>query len=249
MESDETLLKRRFTELAERSANSGIYTFTEFLAPAEKSILEKTVHGIPYGFFGGYDSAEKEIAYFGSLEICGYDPVLPITFLKIEPASMKFSEELAHRDFLGAIMSLGIKRNTLGDLLVKDNICYTVCLENMADYICENLLSIKRTSILCSKIEALPDDIIPKPVESSFVITSERFDSVISSIYKLSRSESQGFFEHEKVFVGGIPVTNYSHSPKSGDIITVRGKGKFIYCGIERETKKGRLRCIAKIYK
>ena len=100
-----------------------------------------------------------------------------------------------------------------------------------------------------SKIKKIPEDAIPQPIESEFVVASERLDSVISSIYKLSRSESKLLCEHEKVLVGGIPVLNASYTPKDGDIISVRGHGKFIYCGIKLETKKGRLRCKAKIYK
>ena len=58
---------------------------------------------------------------------------------------MKFSGDLAHRDFLGSIMSLGIRRSTLGDLIVKENVAFAPCLDNIADYICENLVEIKHT--------------------------------------------------------------------------------------------------------
>lgn len=249
MADEENLLKKRFTELAERSFSKNIYTFTEFLSPAEQNLLRFTVKGVPYHFEGGFESAEKAVAVFGSEELCGYEGSAPIEFIKIEPCSMKFSGGLAHRDFLGSIMSLGIRRSTLGDLIVKENVAYAPCLENIADYICENLVEIKHTSVRCSKVEFIPENALPQPVESEFVVASERLDSVISSIYKLSRSESKGLCEHEKVLVGGIPVLNASYTPKEGDIVSVRGHGKFIYCGIKLETKKGRLRCTAKIYK
>lgn len=249
MSDEENLLKKRFSELAERSFSKNIYTFTEFLSPAEQNLLRFTVKGIPYHFYGGYENAEKAMAVFGSEEICGYIESAPVSFIKIEPCSMKFSGELAHKDFLGSIMSLGIRRSTLGDLIVKNNVAYAPCLDSIADYICENLIEIKHTNVRCSKVEQIPEDIIPQPAESEFVVASERLDSVISSIYKLSRSESKGLCEHEKVLVGGIPVLNASYTPKENDIISVRGHGKFIYCGIKLETKKGRLRCIAKLYK
>ena len=98
-------------------------------------------------------------------------------------------------------------------------------------------------------LSEFPKEIIPAPVESEFVVASERLDSVVSAIYKLSRSESKNLVEHEKVLVGGIPVLGSDYRPKENDIITVRGHGKFIYVGLERETKKGRLRCKAKIYR
>ena len=249
MSDEENLLKKRFSELAERAYSKNIYTFTEFLSPAEQNLLRYTVKGVPYRFEGGFENAEKALCVFGSEKLCGYEGFAPIEFIKIEPCSMKFSGELAHRDFLGSIMSLGIRRSTLGDIIVKDNVAYAPCLDNIADYICENLVEIKHTNVRCSKIEEIPENAIPIPVESEFVVASERLDSIVSSIYKLSRSESKGLCEHEKVLVGGIPVLNASYTPKEGEIISVRGHGKFIYCGIKLETKKGRLRCFAKIYK
>lgn len=249
MSDEENLLKKRFSELAERSFSKNIYTFTEFLSPAEQILLKSCIKGVPYRFDGGYENAEKAIAVFGSEELCGYIESAPISYIKIEPCSIKFSGALAHRDFLGSIMSLGIRRSTLGDLIVKENVAYAPCLDNIADYICENLIEIKHTNVRCLKIEHIPEDALPKPVESEFVVASERLDSVISSIYKLSRSESKGLCEHEKILVGGIPMLSGSYTPKKGDIISVRGHGKFVYCGIKLETKKGRLRCTAKIYK
>lgn len=249
MADEEILLKKRFVELAERSFSKSIYTFTEFLSPAEQNLLRFSVKGVPCHFDGGYENAEKAICVFGSEELCGYIEPAPISYIKIEPCSMKFSKDLAHRDFLGSIMSLGIRRSTLGDLIVKNNVAYAPCLDNIADYICKNLIEIKHTSVRCSIIEHIPEDAVPKPVESEFVIASERLDSVISSIYKISRNDSKSLCEHERVLVGGIPVLSASYNPKEGDIISVRGHGKFIYCGIKLETKKGRLRCIAKIYK
>lgn len=249
MTNEELQLKKRFCELAERAYKNGVYTSTEFLSPAEQTLLKSSAICIPYTLFGGYDGAEKALAVFGSEEICGYEAYPPIAAIKIEPSAPKFSESLSHRDFLGAIMSLGVRRSTLGDIVVFENTGYAICLDGIADYICENLISIRHTAVRCSKIDRLPMEAIPAPEERSFTVASERLDSVVAAIFKLSRSESQSFIEHERVLIGGVPCLNSDAKPSFGDIITVRGKGKFIYCGMERETKKGRLRCNAKIYK
>lgn len=249
MSDDEKLLKKRFSELAERAYSKSIYTFTEFLSPAEQTLLKATVRNIPFIFDGGYPDSEKSVAVFGSEELFGYTECAPISYLKIEPCSIKFSGELSHRDFLGSIMSLGVRRSLLGDILVKDNVAYAPCLNSIADYFCKNIVEVKNTNVRCSKISCIPSNVVPTPLESEFVVASERLDSVISSIFKLSRSKSKELCEHEKVFVNGVPMLNISYTPKEGDIISIRGFGKFIYCGIKLETKKGRLRCIAKIYK
>ena len=248
MTDDEKKLVHRFTELAERSFSGGIYTETEFLTPAEQALLKTNIRHVPYSFYGGYPDAEKAMAVFGSEDLCGYEAEPPIVFLRISPTSLKFSEALSHRDFLGAILSLGIRRSVLGDLIVKENRAYTVCLESMSDYLCENVVSVRHTSVCCEKIPSFPEDVLPIPLESSFVVMSERLDSVIAAIYKISRSESKDLIEHEKVLVGGAAEFRADYHPEPGDIITVKSKGKFLYCGMEQETKKGRLRCRAKIY-
>ena len=248
MTDDEKKLIHRFTELAERSFSGGIYTETEFLTPAEQALLKTNIHHVPYSFFGGYPEAEKALAVFGSEELCGYETEPPIAFLRISPTSLKFSETLSHRDFLGAVLSLGIRRSVLGDLIVKENHAYTVCLESMADYLCENIVSVRHTSVCCERILSFPDNVLPVPLESSFVVMSERLDSVIAAIFKISRSESKNLIEHEKVLIGGAVQLHADYHPEPNDIITVKCKGKFLYIGMEQETKKGRLRCRAKIY-
>lgn len=249
MSTEENLLKKRFSELSERAFSKNIYTYTEFLSPAEQALLKSQIHSIPYSFEGGFEIFEKAICVFGSEELFGYKEPLPISFIKIEPVSIKFSSELLHRDFLGSIMSLGIRRSTFGDIIIKDNIAYLPCLDTISGYICDNLVEIKHTVVCAQRIESIPITAFPAPVETEFVVASDRIDGIIASIYKLSRSESKNLIEHEKVFNGGIPVLNSDYHPSEGDIITVRGHGKFIYCGIKLESKKKRLRCIAKIFK
>lgn len=249
MNEEEKAMIHRFSELAERSFRNGIYTSTEFLTIAEQNLIRSSLRQTPYRFIGGYQEAEKALALFGSEEICGYEAEPPIAYLKIAPVNPKFSDPLSHRDFLGALMSLGIRRSVLGDILVKDSVAYTVCLENMAGYFCENIVSVRHTTVFCERIDGFPLDIIPEPVESSFVVASERLDSVISALYKLSRSESKNLIDHEKVLVNGTVNLRSDYRPNTDDIITVHSKGKFLYIGMEQETKKGRLRCKAKIYK
>lgn len=248
MTDEELRLRKRFEELAQRAYSNGSYTFTEFLSPAEQQLLSQTVRDIPFELSGGFDEAEKAVAMFGSEQICGYEGSFPFEYLKIESAAGKFSDKLSHRDFLGALMSLGIRRSTVGDIIVNENTGYLVCLESVADYIIENLLSIRHTVVRCSKIDSIPENAVPVPEEKSFVVASERLDAIISSIYKLSRSESSALVEHEKVLINGVAAFSSSVHIAENSIITVRGHGKFVYCGIERETKKGHLRCISKIY-
>lgn len=87
----------------------------------------------------------------------------------------------------------------------------------------------------------------PEPVE--ITVNSERADSVIAKIYHLSREKSQQLFVEKKVYVDGRLTENLSRTLKSGELVTVRGFGRFIYRGLKYETKKGKLCVVAEVYR
>ena len=111
-------IQKRFEELSSRAANRYYTTFSDFLNMEEQSELLALRLNSPFRLYGGYDGAERCIAAFG--DECN-ECQFPISFIKIEPSSKKFADKLTHRDFLGSLMGLGIKRETLGDIIIKDN--------------------------------------------------------------------------------------------------------------------------------
>lgn len=244
---DEKLTERRFTELAQRAEARGVWTRTGFLTLYEQSALRRLRLSCPYTLWGGTEMSERKIATFGSAELCGYDAPDPIVCLKIEPLSQKFAGALTHRDFLGALMSLGIRRETTGDIEILDNTGYLFCLDTAAAFIASELHEVGRAAVKCSITEP-PDKLSDKPDITEYVIASERIDAIIAAVYRLSRSEAKGLIEKEKVFISGRLVTGASESISEGEIISVRGYGRFIYEGIKRETRKGRLRVLARVY-
>ncbi|MBR2592402.1 MAG: hypothetical protein IKD62_05485 [Oscillospiraceae bacterium] len=125
MNDDETLLRKRFSELSERADNKGIYFFTNFLALNEQSsLLQMKTRLGSFGLFGGFPGAERRIACFGNEGSVGYPPSYPVVCVRIAPRSEKYSEELTHRDYLGALMSLGITREKLGDIVADGKSAY-----------------------------------------------------------------------------------------------------------------------------
>ena len=125
MTDDERFLASRLKELSKRSYNRGIWTYSDFLTMAEQALVSLSAEN-EFELVGGFDAAERRLVIFGSEDSCGYQFEPPIKVVKIEPVSKKFSDALTHRDFLGAIMSLGIKREVLGDIVVRENIGYVV---------------------------------------------------------------------------------------------------------------------------
>lgn len=233
MAEDESKLKRRLEELSERAYNTGVACWSRFLNLAEQSAAREAVFGVRLE--GGYDGAERRVAVFGETE------ELPIVCVRIAPVSAKFSDELTHRDFLGALMALGIKREMLGDIVLKDNAGYLFCLEEIAPVIIDELSEVKRTTVRC-EYAALPDGAGETGEEKSFVVSSERLDAVIAAVYRLPRSEAKAYCEKGLVYVDSRLALKAGAELNEGARVTLRGRGRFTFLGIERETKKGRLR-------
>ena len=168
--------------------------------------------------------------------------------MKAEPKGEKWADDLTHRDFLGALMGLGITRELVGDIIVSCKTGYILCLASAADFIAGELREVKRTAVCCTRLEGLPDVAIPVPEKKEFVITSNRADAIIAAIWQLSRSEAQRLIESERVFINSRTETRADREVGEGDIVSVRGKGRLRYLGVVRETGKGRLRAAAEVW-
>lgn len=241
-------LKKRFTELSHRADARGCYTTTEFLTLAEQDVLlHLPQSGAPVRLVGGYDGAERKIAVFGSEELCGYQMPPTIVCLAICPVSQKFAGTLTHRDFLGSIMGLGIRRELLGDILIHENCGYAFCLEAISSYILEQLTQVRHATVHC-EISPPPDICLSPPPQQTVNVASERLDAMIAAVYHLSRSDSQRYFGQEKVFLNSRLTLSPAAAPKSGDMVSVRGLGRFRYDGIDQATRKGRLRILIRKY-
>ena len=242
---NDLLLKKRFTELSNRAYLKGFNTFSDFLNIDEISVLKSTNVDIEPILFGGYNNANRCISGFGEY-IQNSD--FPIVCIKISPLQQKFSDELTHRDFLGALMNLGINRCTLGDIIIKENTGYLFCLDTISNYIIDNLDKVKHTSVKCEILKNIPEFMSELPDTQQMLVSSLRIDVIIAKIYNLSRNNVNELFKREKIFINSKVTTKNSINLKTNDIVSVRGYGKFIYCGIEKETKKEKFYINLKVY-
>ncbi len=251
MTADTELIKKRLVELGRKSYNSGIFTFTDFLGLAEQSAfseVKRELGGIPYEAFGGAAGAERVIIRFGSEEELGYSMPYPISIIKVEPQSQKYADRLTHRDFLGALLNLGIERHTLGDIVIIDNVGYIFALESIAPYIADSLIRVRRTDVSASIITELPEGELYRTERKTVQISSERLDAVIARVYSLSREDAQALFKKRLVFADGREIDSTSYAPKENEKISVRGHGRFIYIGRQSLSKKGKLNVAVEMY-
>ena len=137
----EQLFEKRMIELSKNAYYRGILTFSDFLDLNELHML----HGLPlhqYGVkvetYGGHALAERQMAAFIP-DAFFFQPDYPLSCICLKPSAAKFAETLTHRDYLGAILNLGIERSKIGDILVEDKKAYVFCHETLAPFLLEEL--------------------------------------------------------------------------------------------------------------
>ena len=172
----------------------------------------------------------------------------PVQCVRIEPVQQKFADDLTHRDFLGSLMALGLRREVLGDIEIAENVGYLFCLESIAGFVCENLVSVRHTTVRCEPSDP-PEKLTAPPPVTELVVASERLDAAVAAVFRLSRSQAQELIEGEQVFLSGRAARSASAVLAPGTVVSVRRHGRFLYEGIARETKKGRLRVLVRIFK
>lgn len=221
-------------------------TNSEFLNEYQISIVGKELKktGVKNYFFeGGYENAESKIlvAYPEALgeDIAKENVKNILKAIKIELPNEIYGK-LAHRDYLGTVMSFGLVRERIGDIIVHEDSAYIIVLEENANYL-KNSLEYERR-FKKAKISIVDiNEIKTKPIEFEEIIisvNSVRLDSVISEIIKTSRKIAQEFLEDERVSINYTVETKPTKAIKEKDILIIRGKGKFIIDELLGKNKK-----------
>lgn len=242
MTKEEQLLLKHIFDLANAAYQKNIPTNTNFLSLYEQNLFfshRKSVPPIDYRLNGGTPFSERKvICFLPDKEL--YKEYSPISVLEIVPIQVKFSEELSHRDYLGALMNLGIERAMLGDILVQEKFAYLFCMQKMSEYIMEHLSCVKYTNFICRSFQGTPDQLQPRMEKLQGFVASPRLDSVLSVVFSGSRSQLSNLIKEKKVFVNSRLEESSSYLLKPKDVVSVRGYGKFLFLEVIGNTKKGK---------
>lgn len=251
MTDERELLAKRFLELDRKAYSNLYFNFSEFLGLMEQSVFAEVKGKLQgkYEVFGGVEGAERVMIRFGDVDEIGYEVPFPIVCLLVEPKSQKFADKLTHRDFLGALINLGIERDTLGDIVVKNNVGYVFTTPDMGKFISSELTRVAKTDVSVTVADTLPEGELYTKELVRVQVSSVRLDAVIARVFHLSREEAQSLFARHLVFHNGKEATSASYSPKDKEAITVRGKGRFVYLGEVGMSKKGKLNLEIEIYR
>jgi len=191
--------------------------------------------------FGGAEGTERMMARFGDPEEFGYEIPFPIILLRIQPLQSKFADDMTHRDFLGALMNLGIGRGVIGDIVVREHTAYVFVEEKIAPHIEKELTRVKHTQVWVERMEETPEDVRPRFERENLIVSSLRLDLIAAKLYQMSRQAAKEIFIEGKVFVNSRLCSDPSLPVKEEDTVSVRGYGKFVFRRVEHETKKGNM--------
>ena len=239
--------EKRLAEMAQRSWNRGIPCYTDFLDLSEQSALariRKQLPPVPVLLFGGAEGCERRMAGFGAEDASGF----PVACLRITPSGAKFGEPLGHRDVLGSLMSLGFDRSLLGDIVLREDGIWLFCTERIAGFIEENLLSIRKTTVHCRRADAPPEGELYHLRRQVVQVASPRLDALVAHAFHLSRGEAQSLFPSGRVFLDGAECARTDAEPAAGQIVSVRGMGRFRFLELASQSKKGKWNAVLGIY-
>lgn len=221
--------------------------FMPFMSERKQAVLFselKKAYFDNYLFFGGYGNSERKMLGLFFDEPC--EDCFPISAVEF---SFRKCDKLTHRDFLGALMSLGIERETVGDILVEDGRAVVFVKTELSDYIMSQISKVGRVGV---KVDDADLSKLPQGrgfEEKTYIVSSLRLDNIVAAVCRLSREKTRTVIMADSVCVNFEETKNVSLNLKEDDIFTIRGKGKFVLKSILGTTGKGRIRISVIHYK
>lgn len=251
--TDEKLIIARAEDTARQCERHYSVKFMGFLTPAEAAIIQKNMPSADARlvFWGGYPDAERKL--FAALPEYADDSELDEIISALEISGRELGG-LTHRDYLGSLLGLGIKREKIGDILVTEKGAVAFVLEDIAEYIVLNLDKVGRRGVKVKKCESREVAVPERKTEKiNAVIAALRLDCVVAAALKTSRAKACAVIASGRVSLNWLENTSVSAAVKAGDTISVKGFGRFILSDGDggdgfRTTKKGRTAvCIEKL--
>lgn len=254
---DERLLDR-VAELLDR-ARRGEVTWTRFLTPGEQRAICRRIGAVDELLpWGGYEEAERRRFFFLPPYLSELDEGMraeclaeyfseSVVALEIKGSGFR---ELCHRDFLGALLHLGVERDAIGDVCVTSpDRAVLFCDRVMVDFFTEHLTRVANDAVRLRVVTVPPDFDGGRQFERiGDTVASPRADAVVAALANLSREKAQALFRAGLIEVDYEPEERPDRTVAEGSVIVIRGVGKFIIRALSDKTRKGRFRLLADRY-
>lgn len=249
-DKEQHIVMRKIIDKAESVLKHHDTQYTDFLNPYQRKLAYSILNRLDISYYeeGGLEEAERKSIIIFPEYMNKQDIDSPIKSVKIE-GNFNFTS-VSHRDYLGAVLGLGIKREKIGDINILKNFATVVLHREILDFVIYNLKNISRESI---KIKEISLTQIEKANEEfkdiQINIASLRLDSLISGVCNISRTKSSTEISQNKVKVNWQPILNTSYEISDGDMISLRGFGRMKIISRMGKSKKGKEKITVRVYK
>lgn len=242
-DDDERLFVRRVGDLVQAVRGRGASRCTAFLSDRQQELARAALSGLGfenYAFDGGHPEAERRILrLFGEY---GAQEPLPAACLFAQ--AVHADRTLTHRDYLGALMSLGVKRECIGDILPSEDGAYLFVLDTVAPLVCDALSSVGRCGVRVGPAQAgkLPGELPgreERPAQTA-TVSSLRLDAVLAAMLHISRGDAAQLVKSGVVEVNHVSTASVHYEVFENDVFSIRGQGKYKLCGVGAKSRKGR---------
>lgn len=263
--NEDKLLIAQAEDLIARCGRQDIPVCSEFLDARQQSLLRRAFGekqgDVTIAYFGGYEDADRVVMaclpYYmvdsggmGAMDSDAFESTTMFeTFLSVIRATVPKNSQasakgraLIHGDYLGALMGLGVRRSVIGDILVREDGADIIVLEDMAEYLKQNLGKAGRAYI-STEIVPLPELLIPEKETTTFTdtVASLRLDAVLASAFRISRSRAAEEIKKGLVFVDYLEATKPDMTVDEGARLVIRHMGKARLAEVGRRTRKDRI--------
>lgn len=251
LNDDERFLSAHITDLAEISRRTGVPRFSRFLNEREMIVAKQAARAVNADpiFYGGFDGAARTMCGFFEetyAEELPTESKLELFPLRAVTFSFRNCDKLSHRDFLGAILSLGLERSVLGDIPVAEDHAVVFCLETAA----QSVLDLTKIGRVGVKTEQGITKELPKAKFETLdrTVSSLRLDRLVAACTNLSGDRSASLIKSGQVQADFSVCLNVSGIVKENTVLSIRGHGRFRLKEIVGETKKGKIRVVIEKY-
>lgn len=241
MQDKNALLSSQIRDAVQWVCRRGYPKYLGFLDERAASVALSCLGNVPdiqYRFWAGYPEGERTVLGLFPLghTICTDDyPIQPVCFI------YRPQDHLTHRDFLGALMALGIERDTVGDIVVGNGQTTVFLHSNIAEYCLTQITKIGAVGVRTQAAEPVLLSAAPRFEEKSTTVASARLDNVVCAVCGVSRTRAVQLIADGVVVLDGTVTAKSTKQLAAGCKLSVRGFGKFVITELEQKTRKGRL--------
>ncbi len=242
LDLENRLMARKMLDLFQRDFDNQPIRATDYLTPHENAIVESILHhmeGIYHRSEGGSIDSERKVILFSWSEQF-LDQSIDEWIGAVAVSGL--SKASTHRDVLGSLLGLGINRNKIGDIYVEKEIAYILMKKEFLEFVTTQLKEVGRNNVYVEEKDlSIFQNIRHELVEEKHIVASTRLDNIVAAVLNTSRGKAVTLIERKNVRLNWLDTTKKNTVVKERDVFSIKGKGKYQFDGIIKETKKKNL--------